>query len=59
MFSIPALAGLSAGAVTGIFLAWRRKGNGADMAQYGAVCGIIGFLIGIILTIIVQQPGAS
>lgn len=59
MFSIPSLAGLCAGAVTGLFMAWRRKGNGADMAQYAAVCGIIGFLFGIILTIVVQQPGAG
>ncbi len=55
MFSIPALAGLCAGAVTGLFMAWRRKGNGADMAQYAAVFAIIGFVIGVIVTIVAQS----
>lgn len=55
MFSIPALAGLCAGAVTGLFMAYRRKGNAADMAQYAAVFALIGFVIGVIATIILQQ----
>lgn len=54
MFSLPALAGLGAGALLGAFTAYRRKGNGADMAQYGAVFGVIGFVLGVIVTIILQ-----
>lgn len=54
MFSIPALAGLFAGAATGVIMAVRRKGNGLDMAQYAAVFAIIGFVLGVILTIILQ-----
>ena len=55
MFSIPALAGLCAGAVTGLIMAWRRKGNAADLAQYAAVFAIIGFVLGVILTIVTQN----
>lgn len=55
MFSIPAIAGLCAGAITGLILAVRRKGNAADIAQYAAVCGIIGFVLGVILTIVMQS----
>ncbi|MEM1273757.1 MAG: hypothetical protein AAGF88_08070 [Pseudomonadota bacterium] len=57
MFSIPAMAGLCAGAVSGILIAARRKGNRADMAQYGAVYGIIGFVLGVIVTIVLSGTG--
>ena len=57
MFSILAIAGLCAGAVSGLIIAARRKGNGADMAQYAAVFGIIGFVLGVILTIVLGGIG--
>lgn len=52
MFSIPSLAGLLAGAATGAIVAWRRRGNGADMAHYAGVFALIGLLIGIAITLI-------
>lgn len=45
------LAGLVLGAVWGVVQAKKRGGNRADMAQYGAVWGIIGGLAGLFLTI--------
>jgi len=45
------LAGLVLGAVWGVLTARRRGGNRLDMAQYGAVWGIIGALAGLFLTI--------
>ena len=45
------LAGLIAGALLGVLSARRRGGNRLDMAQYGAVWGIIGALVGLFVTI--------
>ena len=45
------LAGLGLGAVWGVVQAKKRGGNRADMAQYGAVWGIIGGLLGLFVTI--------
>lgn len=45
------VAGLVLGAAWGVLQARKRGGNRADMAQYGAVWGIIGGLIGLFLTI--------
>lgn len=43
------------GALAGAFTAYRRKGNGFDIAQYAAVWAIIGGLIGIFLVIILSR----
>ncbi|UWQ94391.1 YtxH domain-containing protein [Rhodobacteraceae bacterium M385] len=48
--------GAALGAVIGVFLARRKGGNAADMAQYGAVIAIIGFLIGTLLMLVVPAP---
>lgn len=57
MFTIPSLAGLAAGAITGVIMAARRRGNGADILQYAVALGLLGFVIGIILSLIVPPPG--
>ena len=48
------------GAGIGIFLgaglAWRRKGNWQDMAQWAAVFALIGFLVGTIVMLVVPAP---
>jgi len=49
------LAGLVAGALIGALTARRRGGNRLDMAQYGAVWGIIGALAGLFLTIGIEK----
>ncbi|MEL6952207.1 MAG: hypothetical protein AAFN09_04110 [Pseudomonadota bacterium] len=56
MFTIPSLAGLCAGAITGAIMAARRRGNGADMLQYGVAFGLIGFVIGIIFSLVLPPP---
>ena len=43
------------GAVIGGLTARRRKGSGADIAQYAAVYGILFALIGLVLTIAVEK----
>ncbi len=43
------------GAIFGGWLAYRRKGNGFDIAQYAAVFAIIGFIVGAIFTIILAR----
>lgn len=50
------LIGAAVGAALGAFLAWRRKGNGADIAQYTAVFAIIGFLLGTIVMLVAPAP---
>lgn len=45
------VAGLLLGAAWGAMQAKRRGGNRADMAQYGAVGGILGGLAGLFVTI--------
>jgi hypothetical protein len=45
----------AAGAVIGALTARRRKGNGFDIAQYAAVYALIGFVFGILLTIVVTR----
>lgn len=42
---------MAIGAVFGGSLAYFRKGNGFDIAQYAGVFAIIGFILGIITTI--------
>ncbi|MEM9755209.1 MAG: hypothetical protein AAF914_04410, partial [Pseudomonadota bacterium] len=58
VFTIPSLAGFFAGLASGVLIAMRRRGNAADMAQYGAVFGIIGFVIGVMISLIVPAAGA-
>ena len=45
------LSGLVLGAAWGVLQARKGGGNRADMAQYGAVWGIIGGLLGLFATI--------
>ncbi|MCI5110828.1 MAG: apolipoprotein acyltransferase [Marivita sp.] len=49
------LAGALLGAIIGALTAKRRKGNRADMWQYGAVYAIGFSLIGLILTIAIEK----
>jgi hypothetical protein len=49
------IAGLLVGAASGAVTARKRGGNRLDMAQYAAVWGIIGALLGLIATIFIQR----
>lgn len=49
------LAGAVLGAIIGVMTAKRRKGNRADMWQYGAVYAIAFSLAGLILTIAIEK----
>ena len=49
------IAGVILGAIFGALTAKRRKGNGADMAQYGAVYAILFGLAAFILTIVIEK----
>ncbi len=49
------IAGLVGGAVWGAVNARKRGGNRLDMAQYAAVWGIIGALLGLVATIAVER----
>lgn len=49
------IAGLLGGATWGAVKARKRGGNRLDMAQYAAVWGIIGALLGLIATIAVER----
>ena len=49
------LAGLVIGAALGVFRARRRKGNRFDMAQWGAVYGLIFGLIGLFVLVFIER----
>ncbi|WP_172623854.1 hypothetical protein [Octadecabacter sp. SW4] len=49
------LTGILIGAVTGVFMAKRRGGKPADMAQWGAALGLIFGVIGMFVLIIVER----
>lgn len=49
------LAGIVIGAALGLRNARSRGGNRLDQAQYGAVGGIIGAILGMVLTIGVER----
>ncbi len=53
---LPWLA-LALGALVGVFLARKRGGNGFDIAQYAVVLGIIGWVIGYTIALIVLRMG--
>ncbi|QXT38096.1 complement resistance protein TraT [Gymnodinialimonas ceratoperidinii] len=44
------------GLVIGALLARKRGGNWADIAQYGAVFALIGFLLGTLVMLVVPAP---
>lgn len=48
--------GAGLGVIVGVVLAGRRGGNRADMAQYGAVMAIIGFLVGTLAMFVIPPP---
>ncbi|WP_085943397.1 hypothetical protein [Jannaschia sp. CCS1] len=48
--------GAGLGVIAGVILARMRGGNRADMAQYGAVFAVIGFLIGTLIMLVVPAP---
>ncbi|GAB5445667.1 hypothetical protein [Gymnodinialimonas sp.] len=48
--------GAGIGILAGVILARYRGGNRADMAQYGAVFAIIGFLVGTIAMFVLPAP---
>lgn len=45
------VAGILIGSIWGVIYVRRQEGAGFDMAQYAAVWGLIGGLLGVILTI--------
>lgn len=49
------IAGAVTGAVLGALTARKRKGTGADMAQYAAGYGIALALVGLIATVVVHR----
>lgn len=49
------IAGLLVGALWGGLSARRRGGSGADMAQYAAVFGLIGLVLGLALTVLIDR----
>lgn len=48
--------GAGLGVIAGVVLARYRGGNRADMAQYGAVFAVIGFLVGTLIMLVVPAP---
>ena len=48
--------GAAFGVVIGIGLAWYRGGNRLDLAQYGAVFAVIGFLLGTVVMFVLPVP---
>ncbi|AHM05622.1 hypothetical protein roselon_03364 [Roseibacterium elongatum DSM 19469] len=50
------LIGAALGLVLGGLIAWRRKGNRLDIAQYAAVFTIIGFLLGTVAMLLMPAP---
>ncbi len=57
MFTLPSLMGLALGAGGGALLARRRNGSGADIAHYAGVFAIIGFFLGLMISLVVGPPG--
>ncbi|GAB4272134.1 MAG: hypothetical protein Kow0013_25360 [Pararhodobacter sp.] len=49
------IAGLLIGVILGLRYARQHGGTGLDLAQYGAVWGIIGTLIGVVLTVGIEK----
>lgn len=49
------LAGLVIGAIWGVISAGRRGGALADKAQWGAVFGLIGLILGLALTVAIDR----
>jgi hypothetical protein len=49
------LLSASAGAILGGVMAKRREGNRLDIAQYSVVLAIVGGLVGMILTVVVER----
>ena len=49
------IAGLVLGALLGGTTAKRRGGKGLDIAQYAAVYALIGFVLGIFLTVALNR----
>lgn len=49
------LAGLLIGAIWAVYYVRRRNGSGFDIAQYVAVWGIIGAILGVVATIGVER----
>ena len=43
------------GAISGPLVARARKGNRLDMAQYGGVFAIIGGIVGVLATVIIDR----
>jgi len=44
-----------AGAALGAFTAYRRKGNGFDIAQWAAVWAVMGGLVGVLAIIVLTR----
>ena len=51
--------GAALGVLIGIFAAKRRKGKMLDMAQYGAVFGILFAIIALIINIVILRQGGG
>lgn len=49
------IACLVIGALLGAMIARRRKGNGFDVAQYAAVLAILGAVLGLFATLILDR----
>ncbi|MCB1405068.1 MAG: hypothetical protein KDK01_02105 [Rhodobacteraceae bacterium] len=49
------IAGLLIGAIWGVIYVRRRNGRGFDIAQYAAVWGLIGAILGVVATIGVER----
>lgn len=49
------IAGLLIGALWGVVYVRRRQGSGFDIAQYAAIWGIIGALLGVVATLGVER----
>jgi hypothetical protein len=44
------------GLIFGGIVAYRRKGDRMDIAHYALVCGMIGFVLGVIAMLIIPAP---
>lgn len=56
MFTLPSIAGFFLGAALGAILAYRRKGSRLDMAHWAAVFALLGFLAGVVWTLVAAPP---